>query len=212
MDAMTPRFIERRTDRLVPVLLSVLLAAILALLNSPAWAQASRYRADLTRIAHAEGGLDAPVALFAAQIHQESGWNPQAVSRVGARGMAQFMPATAQWWCELHELAAEDCQPSNPAWAMRALVGYDLWLLQRVRGVGEFDRWWAALRSYNGGLGHWQAEAAKAKPATSREAIDAACGTARRHPLHCPENLDYPRRIMQLIQPRYWAWGRGVAL
>jgi hypothetical protein len=34
-------------------------------------------------------------ALLAAQLHQESGFNPAAVSGAGARGIAQFMPSTA---------------------------------------------------------------------------------------------------------------------
>lgn len=174
-------------------------------------ADATRYRADLTRIADAEAGLDAPIPVFAAQIHQESGWNPQAVSRVGARGMAQFMPATAKWWCDLIGLQPVDCQPSNPTWAMRSLVGYDMWLLARVRGDSEFDRWWAALRSYNGGLGHWQQEAATVRPLKGRASIDAACGSARRHRSFCGENLGYPQRIMIAIQPRYAGWGRAVA-
>lgn len=172
--------------------------------------QAIKYRADLVRIAHAEAGLDAPVAMFAAQINQESGWNPEAVSRVGARGMAQFMPATAQWWCDLHKLSAVDCQPSNPVWAMRALVGYDVWLYQRVRGDSDFDRWWAALRAYNGGLGHWQKEAASVLPLKGRESIDAACGSGRRHISFCRENLGYPQRILIVLQPRYKGWGREV--
>ena len=208
---MSPRYFVR-AGRLLPVLVLFWLTAAQALMTTDATAKASRYRADLVRIAHATAGLDAPVPLFAAQIHQESGWNPGAVSRVGARGMAQFMPATAKWRCDLNGQAAEACSPQNPTWAMRALIGYDLWLYQRVRGQSEADRWWAALRSYNGGLGHWQAEAAKARPATDRAAIDAACGKAKRHPLHCKENLDYPRRIMQVIQPRYQAWGRAVLL
>lgn len=172
---------------------------------------ALKHRADLTRAAHAAWGLDAPVAAFAAQIHQESGWNPEAVSRVGARGMAQFMPATARWWCDKNGLSAIDCQPANPVWAMRALVGYDRWLFERVRGPSEFDRLWAALRGYNGGLGHWQQEAATVRPALDRLAVDAACGKAKRHPVFCPENLGYPRRILTILQPRYLNWGRGVS-
>ena len=35
-------------------------------------------------------------ALLAAQLHQESGFNPAAVSGAGAQGIAQFMPATAR--------------------------------------------------------------------------------------------------------------------
>lgn len=169
-----------------------------------------QHRAALTRIAHAGWGLDAPVPLFAAQIQQESGWNPQAVSRVGATGMAQFMSATAQWWCALNKLSAIECQPSNPVWAMRSLVGYDRWLYQRVKGNTEFDRAWAMLRSYNGGLGHWQKEAAIANAGGNRIAIDAACGRASRHVSHCAENLAYPDRILNRSQPRYAAWGRVV--
>lgn len=171
---------------------------------------ALQYRAELTRAAHAVWGLDAPVAMFAAQIHQESGWRADAVSRVGAQGMAQFMPATARWWCELQGTAAQDCIPTNPTWAMRAMVGYDRWLYERVRGHTEFDRSWAALRSYNGGLGHWQNEAAIVRPALDRQAVDSACGKARRHVSHCAENLGYPRRILMQLQPRYAVWGRGV--
>jgi soluble lytic murein transglycosylase-like protein len=202
-------------------LLIVLLVGALLLLAGFLWpssaqaqetpASAVRYRAELTRIAHAEAGLDAPIALFAAQIHQESGWNPQAVSRVGALGMAQFMPATAQWWCKLQGLSAEACQPANPAWAMRGMIGYDRWLSARVRGDSEYDRWWATLRSYNGGLGHWQAEAALARPAKDRQSIDNACGKGRRHPSHCRENLAYPQRILDHLQRRYLSWGRGVS-
>lgn len=182
---------------------------------SPAQAQdvpraAAQHRAELTRIAHAGWGLDAPVPMFAAQIEQESGWKPQAVSRVGAKGMAQFMPATSNWWCTLNKLSANECQPNNPSWAMRSLVGYDRWIYQRVDGGDEFDRLWATLRSYNGGLSHWQREAAIANAGVNRMAIDAACGRASRSPVHCAENLSYPDRILNRIQPRYAAWGRSV--
>ncbi|MFZ6872852.1 transglycosylase SLT domain-containing protein [Undibacterium sp. Di27W] len=171
---------------------------------------AHQYRNDLTRIARSVWGLDAPVPVFAAQIHQESGWNPGAVSKVGALGMTQFMPATAKWWCSLNSISAADCQPRNPIWSMRSLVGYDYWLYQRVYGDTEFDRLWAMKRSYNGGLGHWQKEASLVWPARDHDTIDAACGLASRARIHCAENLGYPDRILNSFQYRYSAWGRTV--
>lgn len=59
-------------------------------------ARAHQYRRVLTQQAYAQWGLDAPIAALAAQVHQESAWRPEAVSHVGARGLAQFMPATAR--------------------------------------------------------------------------------------------------------------------
>jgi hypothetical protein len=178
---------------------------------SEAPSNCSRYQRDLMRAAHAELGLDAPIAVFAAQLYQESSCNPQAVSSVGAVGMAQFMPATAQWWCDLNHLSAIDCQPTNPIWSMQSMIGYDQWLYDRVKGNTEFDRWWAALRAYNGGLGHWQKEAATVRPALDHQTVDAACGKARRNISFCPENLGYPRRILLVLQSRFLSWGSGVS-
>lgn len=175
-------------------------------------AEAARYRAELTRAAHSQWGLNAPVAVLAAQVHQESSWHPQAISRVGARGLAQFMPGTTAWWCGRAGTRAADCLPHNPTWALRALVGYDKYLHDLAPAqYSARDRMWVALRGYNGGLGHWRAEAARTGlPSPTREQVDAACGKARRSAVHCPENLGYPRRIMQVLQPRYASWGRGL--
>lgn len=175
-------------------------------------ASAQQYKRTLMRVAHGEWGLGAPIAVFAAQIHQESGWRHVAVSHVGAQGLAQFMPGTAQWWCDRTGTAAADCQPTNPTWAMRSLVGYDKWLYDRAPAhYTPRDRMWVALRAYNGGLGHWQREAAStglAQP--TRAQVDAACGKARRAAVHCKENLGYPHRILVVIQPRYLQWGPGL--
>ena len=170
-----------------------------------------KYRDTLIRTARAVWGMDAPVAVFAAQVHQESAWKPGAVSAAGAQGLAQFMPGTTTWIATLDPaLAAKE--PFNPAWALRALVTYDHWLYARapVR-YASHDRMWVALRGYNGGLGHWQQEArVSGAREPSREQVDAACGKARRAALHCKENLGYPHRILVVLQPRYAAWGPGV--
>jgi hypothetical protein len=49
-----------------------------------------------TRAAAVAAEQNLPVAFFANLIWQESGFRPHAVSRAGARGIAQFMPATGQ--------------------------------------------------------------------------------------------------------------------
>lgn len=173
---------------------------------------AQPHRALLVRTANSIWGLGAPVAVFAAQVHQESAWKPEAVSRVGARGLGQFMPATASWWCELNKLSPADCQPHNTTWALRALVGYDKYLYDRTpTHYGAYDRMWVALRGYNGGLGHWQREAAVSGAAQpTRQQVDAACGKARRAAVYCRENLGYPQRILVELQPRYLSWGPGL--
>lgn len=195
------------------------LAALLLLVAcTPAHAQipteAHRHRHTLTQEAYRQWGLGAPVAVFAAQVHQESAWRPDAVSHVGAQGLAQFMPTTAKWWCEVTGTRLVDCVPSNPTWALRSMVGYNLWLYERTPArYGEFDRLWVMLRAYNGGLGHWQHEGrASGLQAPTRAQVDAACGKARRHASHCRENLGYPDRILNTLQPRYALWGRTVRM
>ena len=172
---------------------------------------AQQHRALLVRAAHAAWGLDAPVAVFAAQVHQESAWRADAVSHVGAQGLAQFMPSTTRWIAGLSpDLAAQ--QPFNVAWALRALVTYDRWLYDRTPArYTPHERMWVALRGYNGGLGHWQAEAAATGAVQpTRAQVDAACGSAKRAPVHCRENLGYPHRILVVLQPRYLQWGPGL--
>lgn len=203
--------------RLMAGLCAAVAALVLIVPGNKAHAQpgppqaAAPYRALLVRSAHTAWGLDAPVAMLAAQVHAESAWRPEAVSRAGAQGLAQFMPATAAWWCASEGIPAAACLPHNPAWALRAQAGYMRWLLDRTpEGYTAHDRAWVALRAYNGGLGHWQAEArATGAREPTRTAVDAACGHARRHRSHCPENLGYPRKILQL-QARYLGWGPGV--
>ena len=159
----------------------LVLACALLSFVLPARAQvpqaAQQHRALLVRTAHAAWGLDAPVAVFAAQVHQESAWRPDAVSRVGAQGLAQVMPATSRWIATVDPALAAQ-QPFSPAWALRALVTYDRWLYERTPArYAPRDRMWVALRGYNGGLGHWQAEAAASGAARpTRVQVDAASG------------------------------------
>lgn len=178
-------------------------------------AAAQRYHRDLIRIAHAEWGLDAPVATFAAQIHQESRWNPHARSPVGAEGLAQFMPATSDWFADLYPSSLGDKQPFNPGWAIRAMVLYDAWLFKRIHAARPCDKWAMVLAAYNGGLG-WvlrDKQLASAKGADPLawfdhvERFNAGRSAAAFH-----ENRHYPRLILLKWEPVYVqsGWGRGV--
>lgn len=209
---------HQRALRVIGLVYALCMAFALLSCMTPAQAQvpqtAQQHKRALVRAAHAQWGLDAPIAVFAAQIHQESAWNPNAISRVGAQGLAQFMPATATWWCDITGIAKSDCMPTNPTWALRSMVGYNKWLYDRTPSrYGEFDRLWVMLRAYNGGLGHWQNESrATGLTAPSRPQVDGACGKARRSVTHCRENLGYPDRILNTLQPRYELWGGTVRM
>lgn len=174
---------------------------------------AARYKRDLIRNARLIWGLDAPTSTFAGQIHQESGWRADAVSPVGAGGLAQFMPSTAKWISGLiPEL--EDNQPHNPAWAIRALVEYDKWLYDRVPTTwSHCERMAFVLSSYNGGLGWLQKDVALAAkngadPQLWFEHVERFNGG--RSAAAFAENRGYPNRILLELERRYARDGWGI--
>ncbi|WBB62018.1 bifunctional lytic transglycosylase/C40 family peptidase [Streptomyces sp. WMMC500] len=90
-------------------------------------------------------------ALIAAQIDAESGWDPHAVSPVGATGMSQFMPGTwATWGVDADGDGEAD--PRTPADAIMTQGRYDCWLAEKVRGI-EGDPTELMLAGYNAGPG-----------------------------------------------------------
>lgn len=119
---------------------------------------ALQHRATLIREARAVWGLDAPVSVFAAQIHTESWWRNETISSANAQGLAQFIPATAAW---LPNVAPEvgKPQPFNPAWSLRACVVYDKYLWDRMSAMSAgkslvpCERMAFTLSGYNGGIG-----------------------------------------------------------
>ncbi|MDF7669867.1 transglycosylase SLT domain-containing protein [Orbaceae bacterium ESL0721] len=178
--------------------------------------EAKQYQRELTRNAKAIMGINAPVSLFAAQIHQESRWKTDAKSPVGAQGLAQFMPATAKWIADTYPKMLGSNQPYNPSWALRALVQYDDWLYQRINNTATTcDRWAFTLSAYNGGLGWVNRD----RNRTAREQKDMThyWGVVEnindgRKPINFKENRDYPIKIIYQHQPFYIAenWGLGV--
>lgn len=176
---------------------------------------AEQYRRTLVRAAHAEWGLDAPIATLAAQVHQESTWRANARSQVGAQGLAQFMPTTSAWMAQLYPNTLGANQPLNPGWALRALVTYDRWLSQRIQARGPCEKWAFVLSAYNGGLGWVQKDTrqASAKGADKLAWFDSVeRHNAGRSAANFRENRNYPRAILLRWEPLYAAagWGAGV--
>ncbi|WP_435951685.1 transglycosylase SLT domain-containing protein [Dryocola sp. BD626] len=167
------------------------------------------WRNELIRTAREIWGLNAPVADFAGQLHQESAWNPNARSPVGAQGMAQFMPATAKWVSELYPQLRENT-PFNPTWAIRALVQYDLQLWKALPAKDSCQRMAFTLSAYNGGQG-WVSrdkKLATAKGLNSSiwfEHVEQV--NAGRSAANWSENRRYPKVILFQHAPLYWQWG-----
>ena len=98
-------------------------------------------------------GVTAP--LIAAQIQQESGWNPQAVSPAGAEGIAQFMPGTWPTWARDDD-GSGNASPFNPRDAIMAQARYDCALYAQVsnyitNGQASGDPVSLTLAAYNAG-------------------------------------------------------------
>jgi len=174
-------------------------------------AAAKQYQRLVTREARAQGGMDAPVAMFAGQIEQESGWNPNAKSPF-AEGLAQFTPDTARWISKAYDDLAGPA-PFNPGWAVRALIRYDLGLFARYAGSGpNCDGWAFALSAYNGGAG-W---VARDRDRTREQGGDPSRwfgNTERwsdRGKSAFAENRGYPRSILLSRQYHYQSWGPVV--
>jgi hypothetical protein len=178
---------------------------------------AIRYRKTLIRAWQTYFFLEEPAWIGASQIHTESRWKPTARSPVGASGLAQAMPSTADW---LAEMLPADVQiacgtgagcPLEPAWAitMLALYDYRLWSSSGRYAATKDDRWAFALAFYNGGEGWSNKErvVCQQKP---------GCDSTRwwgnvenwcvRSPAACRENRAYPGHVLFEFRPLYEGW------
>lgn len=118
--------------------------------------------------------------LLAAQIEQESGWNPQAVSSAGAEGLAQFKPET---WAK-YGLDANQNGTASPWEVEDALMsqGFYMCVLAADMQNVPADRTTAMLWAYN--AGPEATEAANGRPPTA-------------------EADNYARRILNELVPKY---------
>ncbi|WP_327106882.1 C40 family peptidase [Nonomuraea glycinis] len=105
------------------------------------------YRAWISRAGRLCPKVSPP--LIAAQLEAESDWRPTARSSVGARGMAQFMPAT---WASYGRDADGDgvASPDDPEDAIMAMARYDCTLARTTARVPG-DSTAHMLAAYNAG-------------------------------------------------------------
>lgn len=206
-----------------------MIAAAAILIAATATAQVPErcraYQRQITTEAHTVFGLSAPVATLAAQIHQESGCRANAVSRVGAGGLAQFMPATARDMARIYPSELGPADVTNPRWAIKAQARYMRDLTRSTPGKTECDTWAFGLAAYNGGLGWVRRDQAACRAQVQPMADHCAPCSAdrwfgnveltpdpRRSPANIRENRGYPIRILLTLTPRYVSagYGRGV--
>lgn len=92
-------------------------------------------------------------ALLRSVLHAESGMHPYAVSPVGARGLAQFMPET---WAEVAtSIGTPEASPYESTPAISGAAFYLTSLYQKwIDDRSPRDRWSLALASYNAGFGN----------------------------------------------------------
>lgn len=89
--------------------------------------------------------------LLAAQCYQESGFDPEAVSSMGAQGLMQLMPSTA----DIMGVPAE--KRFDPEQNISAAARYIRKVSQSFADISETDeRIRFTLAAYNGGVGHVQ--------------------------------------------------------
>ena len=123
-----------------------------------------------------------PVSVVAAQLAQESGWNPHATSPAGAQGIAQFMPAT---WATY----GNGGDPFDPDDAIPAYGRYMAALKDQVQPIagedaGELVR--LTLAAYNAGPGAVEQHQGVPPYQETRDYIDTILDTGQsQFSAHC---------------------------
>lgn len=122
-----------------------------AALNDPA-------NADIIGLlAGAEAKYGLPAGLLVRQAWQESRFNPSAVNAwSGAKGLMQFMPATAAEW---------GVSVFDPASSADGAARYMVWLYNKL------GSWSLALAAYNWGIGNVMRKGMAAAPKETRDYV-----------------------------------------
>ena len=168
-----------------------------------------KYKRELIRQSRIIWGLDAPIPLFASQIHQESTWNHLAKSKY-AKGLTQFTDSTAEWMIEIFP-QLKRANVYNPNWSIRAMLLYDSWLDDRIKSIDDCNQWAMILSSYNGGLTWLNRDKALAEAKGSNPNIwwNNVEKYSNRADWAIRENRNYSKSIIFKHQNLYADWGKS---
>ena len=137
--------------------------------------------------------------LLKAQLHCESAMQPDAVSRVGARGIAQFMPATWNEVCRNLGFLRADADPENPQYAIPAAAYYMGTILKKWNtDRAPMDRYALALASYNAGFGNL-VKAQRVAHGVSRYAAIVGHLPTITGKSNAKETTDYVKRVLYVF-------------
>lgn len=168
-----------------------------------------KYKRELIRQSRIIWGLNAPIPLFASQIHQESTWNHLAKSKY-AKGLTQFTDSTAEWMIEIFP-QLKRANVYNPNWSIRAMLLYDSWLDDRIKSIDDCNQWAMILSSYNGGLTWLNRDKALAEAKGSNPNIwwNHVEKYSNRADWAIRENRNYSKSIIFKHQNLYADWGKS---
>jgi len=168
---------------------------------------AGRYHHVAMTTWYAVLGQQAPTAMLAAQVHQESHWRPD-VSSPYAHGLTQFTMATAQALADQYP-ELRPSMPFNARWALMA-QSYLMRDLNR-----QLKTWPKALAGYNSGP-KWvrRSESMCAEAACCVPDLWFGHTADHQWPTHrdsaYEENRNYVDRIINQLQERYSNAGWGA--
>lgn len=89
---------------------------------------------------------DVPLSVIYAVIRQESGFDPEAESRVGARGLMQIMETSYEW---IDYYRGETGASWEDLYTPEVNADYGIWLLSYL--YNEFGDWETVYAAYNAG-------------------------------------------------------------
>lgn len=139
----------------------------------------------LMMLANLENQFGIPQGLLAKQQQAESNFNPNAVSPVGARGIAQFMPATAKQY---------GIDPTDPIQSSQGQARMMSELLTKYKGDVP-----SALAAYNWGQGNVDKKGLQNAPEETRNYIAKIAGTAAPITTSQPQQQDPFSQAMNAI-------------